>query len=285
MRFHSHISYLFILAFAVACDGDPKQTGPVCGDGVIQGDEACDGSDLRGATCVSEGYTGGTLACAVATCTYDHTACENVICGNALIEGDEACDGFELGDQTCEGLGFRAGALACAADCTHDTAGCVPVDCGNGILDEQETCDGTDLGEVATCRDLNAGDGMLTCGETCALDTTGCRRCTSEADIDSCVGCLRDVYPTGFGQYMDVFNCAICVACYTVCDGVAYGCGSVPGQVDPCDAPMYDRNLCEQCVQCAIAGSGTCGAAWTACQADNECAAAAVGVSDCPPGQ
>jgi len=36
----------------------------VCGDGVVGAGEACDGAELGGATCVSLGYAGGTLACA-----------------------------------------------------------------------------------------------------------------------------------------------------------------------------------------------------------------------------
>ena len=39
----------------------------VCGSGIAEGLEACDGADLRGATCASLGHAPGTLACA-ATC-------------------------------------------------------------------------------------------------------------------------------------------------------------------------------------------------------------------------
>ena len=46
----------------------------VCGDGVITEGEECDGSNLDGKTCVSLGYTGGTLACK-ADCTFDKSAC------------------------------------------------------------------------------------------------------------------------------------------------------------------------------------------------------------------
>lgn len=36
----------------------------VCGDDEIGGDEVCDGTDLDSETCVTQGYSGGTLACA-----------------------------------------------------------------------------------------------------------------------------------------------------------------------------------------------------------------------------
>ncbi|MBU1241695.1 SUMF1/EgtB/PvdO family nonheme iron enzyme [Myxococcota bacterium] len=49
-----------------------------CGDGMIQAtyDESCDGSNLGGATCQSQGYSprGGTLSC-TAACSFNETAC------------------------------------------------------------------------------------------------------------------------------------------------------------------------------------------------------------------
>ncbi len=54
--------------------GDP-QPDPVCGDGVVQGAEACDGNDLDGEACEDMGaFGGGTLACAE-DCTFDTSAC------------------------------------------------------------------------------------------------------------------------------------------------------------------------------------------------------------------
>ncbi len=48
--------------------------GPVCGDGIVNGSEQCDGVALNGATCVSEGYASGTLACN-GSCVFDTAAC------------------------------------------------------------------------------------------------------------------------------------------------------------------------------------------------------------------
>ncbi|HEY8427051.1 MAG TPA: hypothetical protein VIL20_01700, partial [Sandaracinaceae bacterium] len=52
-----------------SCSEEP---GPTCGDGVREGTEACDGADLGTATCASEGFDGGTLAC-TGTCELDTT--------------------------------------------------------------------------------------------------------------------------------------------------------------------------------------------------------------------
>jgi len=46
----------------------------VCGNNVAQASEACDGTDLRGKTCQSIGFAGGSLACA-ANCTFETTRC------------------------------------------------------------------------------------------------------------------------------------------------------------------------------------------------------------------
>jgi len=48
--------------------------GAVCGDGVIDEGEACDGTELGDATCISEGFADGTIACA-SDCTLDVSAC------------------------------------------------------------------------------------------------------------------------------------------------------------------------------------------------------------------
>ena len=46
----------------------------VCGNGIKEGSEQCDGSDLAGQSCTTEGYTGGTLSCS-ASCTFNTSAC------------------------------------------------------------------------------------------------------------------------------------------------------------------------------------------------------------------
>lgn len=47
---------------------------PGCGDAVIEGGEECDGSNLAGASCMSKGFTSGTLTC-TASCLFNTTAC------------------------------------------------------------------------------------------------------------------------------------------------------------------------------------------------------------------
>jgi hypothetical protein len=62
-------------------DGDPSGDGdgdtgvPVCGNGVVDLGEQCDGAELGGITCADLGYSGGDLACDPVTCTYDASGC------------------------------------------------------------------------------------------------------------------------------------------------------------------------------------------------------------------
>ncbi len=52
-----------------------SRSAPVCGDGLADGEEACDGLDLSGQTCESAGFLYGTLACDA--CALDTTGCTN----------------------------------------------------------------------------------------------------------------------------------------------------------------------------------------------------------------
>jgi hypothetical protein len=46
----------------------------VCGNGILEGGEECDGSDLNGLTCIDFGYNGGTLTCNH-DCTFNTSNC------------------------------------------------------------------------------------------------------------------------------------------------------------------------------------------------------------------
>jgi len=97
-----------------------------CGNSIVDTGEQCDGTQLGNATCVSQGFIGGPLACA-ADCTFDTSGCTaapTTECGNSKLEEGEDCDGTKLGGETCTGLGFTGGTLKCADDCTFDTSKC-----------------------------------------------------------------------------------------------------------------------------------------------------------------
>ena len=109
---------------------------PLCGNGNIDGSEQCDGTNLGGKTCASQGLGSGSLSCK-ADCTLDTRGCSGAgpggtgTCGDGVIQTPnsngkyEECDGTNLGGETCStilGPG-SIGILSCR-DCVIDTSRC-----------------------------------------------------------------------------------------------------------------------------------------------------------------
>ena len=98
-RIYSQISGLLD-----ACSGGGG--GGTCGDGVIDAGEDCDGSNLGGQTCQSQGFGGGTLAC-TSGCQFDTSGCV-AACdppGAACTTNGECCSNSckgKPGSKTCK---------------------------------------------------------------------------------------------------------------------------------------------------------------------------------------
>ena len=113
------------------CNGSDLACPAVCGNNVGEGTEECDGTDLRSQTCTTRGFTGGSLSCVAAACTFDTSACTSP---PPCIDGDS------------DGYGNPA-----SATCTFPTLDCndtsssvhpsAPDICGNTI---DEDCNGSD---------------------------------------------------------------------------------------------------------------------------------------------
>lgn len=58
-----------------------------CGDNVIGGTEQCDGSNLGGSSCLSRGFSGGTLSC-TSVCTFNTSQCTSGTSGGGGGGGD-----------------------------------------------------------------------------------------------------------------------------------------------------------------------------------------------------
>ncbi|MBD3329927.1 DUF4215 domain-containing protein [Candidatus Peregrinibacteria bacterium] len=146
----------------------PIYTPAVCGDGIIDPPEVCDGDPNCNSTCdgcepgfipdngdcivyqnCGNGIIEGTEYCDDANCNGDCSACSNgyhldvdtcvedapvEVCGNGVVEGSETCD-----DPNC------VGCAGCASGYHLETDTCVedaPVEvCGNGVVEGSETCD------------------------------------------------------------------------------------------------------------------------------------------------
>ena len=188
---------LCMIIFCIISTGcsDDKESGATCGNGIIEGSEACDQTNFNGATCESLGLGTGQLICTNA-CEINDSGCQNGLqqpqCGNAIREGDEKCDSNDFGGATCETLGLGSGTLQCTSLCTLDTTGCEKSpksgECGNGTREAKEQCDGSDFGTI-TCENLGLGAGNLVCTETCTIDTS---KCEMSHQIPKCSNGIRE---------------------------------------------------------------------------------------------
>ena len=147
---------------------------PPCGDNVADPGQACDGSDLHGASCPDLGFVGGTLSC-TGECTFDTSACNFGSCGDGVAAGGEACDGSDLNGASCTSAGFDAGTLSCTSQCTFDVSACTTGICGDNVANPGEACDGSDL-RGGSCVDFGFDGGALACSQ-CTLDVSGCHKC------------------------------------------------------------------------------------------------------------
>lgn len=81
------IKYLFLLFTLLLFNGLPinAYAGPVCGDGVVEGDEQCDTVDIPTDICDENCMT-----------------IAPPVCGNGVVEGTEQCDDLNLPTETCD---------------------------------------------------------------------------------------------------------------------------------------------------------------------------------------
>ncbi len=164
---------VFIAVLIVATMGGCEHEKAICGNGVAEGAEPCDGFDLRGANCAAIGLQAGTLRCDH-SCRIDTSGCNAGACGDGVKQIGEECDGTDTGGKVCSSFGFIEGTLHCTSSCFFDTTDCVG--CGDGVLNPNtEECEETDLGET-TCEDLGYHDGELACSGECEYDTSDCER-------------------------------------------------------------------------------------------------------------
>ena len=154
-----------------------------CGNGVMDADEACDGS-IGEATCEtfdgSKTWVSGEPVCSKTTCQLEVGSCVEQKCGNGVLDEGEACDpGAPKLACSDYNSSYVSGTTKCTSECQVDATGCVageaPV-CGNGKLEAGEACDwGKENGESRNCSDVVPGatTGKATCNG-CVLDTSAC---------------------------------------------------------------------------------------------------------------
>jgi len=214
------------------------QEADICGNGIAEDGEDCDGSDLNGRVCQDFEHEGtpfvGTLKChPVGTtdqCLFDFSECG--ICGDGVKnEGNgEECDGSDFGDLTCLDYGYDMGSLTCTSACTVYKYSCMAW-CGNGVIATAfEECD-KDNFNGETCTSLGYAGGTLSC-DGCQFDTSGC--------IEN--------YYCGNGIIEPGEECEGVNLAGTTCQSFGYAGGTLscyaPGSSNEC---MFDKSECNNC--------------------------------------
>lgn len=159
--------------------------GGYCGDGTVDEGEDCEGQDLGGESCETQGFHGGALAC-FKNCKFNYQGCEG-ICGDGILTEGEVCDGIDFGGLTCTAFApppdvysgpdahYYAGHLTCSQDCQTIDAGACSDYCGDLVLNGSEYCDGADIASYFDCSRYGFYNGGLTCAPDCRhLDTSTC---------------------------------------------------------------------------------------------------------------
>ncbi|MBW3017089.1 hypothetical protein KY316_01850, partial [Candidatus Woesearchaeota archaeon] len=127
--------------------------GPVCGNNVKDAGEECDGTDLDAQTCVSKGFSSGTLSCA-ANCTFNTSACVKRA-PRVGGEGGSSCrPDWQCSDWgKCSPTGYKTRSCEDVNGCNiidgvpDTSASCTDLErCSNGVRDGRET--GLDCGGV-----------------------------------------------------------------------------------------------------------------------------------------
>ncbi|MEZ4453173.1 MAG: DUF4215 domain-containing protein [Nannocystaceae bacterium] len=195
---------------------------PVCGDGKIEGDEACDSGALN-----------GTMSLCKLDCTLN-------VCGDGVVSPIEECDdGDDVDLNACSNLCVLArcgdGVVQVGESCDDGndvagdgcSAGCVLETCGNGTADPGEGCDdGNAIDDDActnACTAPACGDGIIqiVAGEECddAENNVDGLACSSECQA---ARCGDGILQAALGEACDDGNRGDGDGCSTECERDAY---------------------------------------------------------------
>lgn len=251
---------------------------PYCGDGIVNGEEVCDGNENITKTCADlDPDKTGPLTCS-ATCTFVTDACADVVkCGNGNIDEGEDCDKTNLNEKTCSdvlGVATTASSvLSCDDTCHFVTTACVPV-CGNGTIDGDEECDSTNLNEATCAAHLGVpASGAPTCNGECKLVWDDCAPLCGNGTIDGDEEC--DNTDLGSATCSDVLGVAAsgALTCNAECKLVSTACEPLCGngvidEGEVCDGTAFAEGAAAVCAEGSAQTTLVCAA--TGCVVDDD---------------
>jgi hypothetical protein len=158
--------------FSLVWSGSLGPCESTCGNNTFECNEVCDGTDLGGETCESQGFDSGYLKCNSDCQGFDTSSCYDYVCGNGVKEGTEECDVSDFGGTVCGDFDCTGGELTCTGNCTIDISSCT--DCP--VCDNDGTCEsGEDCSNCPDCIISGyCGDGI------CDPNEENCKNCASD---------------------------------------------------------------------------------------------------------
>lgn len=240
-------------------------TGPVCGDGDVEGTEQCDEATARCVNCQIVPTCGDNVVDApeecdavslpTATCDINCQEIPPVTCGDGTVNGTEQCDNGAANSDTAPN--------ACRTNCTNPS-------CGDAVVDTGEQCDAVSLPTAtcsATCQTIQPATRFTVC-ETCISGDPD----TSTLQSDFCTT------PFPGGQCRALEECIINSGCAASVPAQCY-CG--PDTSANCEADSFvPVGPCAALIRAAT-GNGTNAETLTrAVQFDNAAGAAFLVISE-----
>jgi hypothetical protein len=198
--------------------GNDNDCSYICGNGVREGTEKCDGASLGGATCagvLGTGYT-GTLKCFSGLCTFDTSLC---VAPCTCSDDGNICTTDQCVNNVCQHIQINN----C---CTSSSQ------CGSNQVCTGNVCVATSNPPTATCTDKiqNQGETGVDCGGPCSACSTTYLRIfyvnTTGNDGNSGTAsspwrtlyhaCLTattrgDLISVGVGTFVETANCNLAV--------------------------------------------------------------------------
>ena len=236
----------------------------VCGNGILDNSEPCDGNMFAGGKTACSAwnakYISGNVSCN--KCAVDYSQCViKPVCGNGVLNDGEPCDGklFAGGKTACSAWDekYASGNVLCN-DCTLDYSKCSSrPTCGNGILDAGESCDGVlYAGGNTACSAWNEKyiDGDVSCKD-CAVDYRKCvaKSICGNKHIDDGEPCDGELFASGkamCNQWDSKYrsgkvSCNNCALDFSACELAHCGNG-VLDEGEQCEGTLFakDSLLC-----------------------------------------